>query len=497
MPQKHLKIVSISSELHPFSKTGGLADVAESLPVALQRLGHTVICLTPLYGKIIDKQKFNLHLWRENVKLIIDSQNKVPVNYWQGELPGGPIVYFIENEKYFSRQEKIYGSNHENARFLLFNLAALKLLTILKFKADILHCHDWHTGLVPYFLRRDFKPSSTLKRAVTVFTIHNIIYQLGHNWWEIPTEKRDDGKFKLPSFDDPLLENINFAKRAILNADLLSTVSENYAEEILTKDKGQGLNVLLENRQDRLFGIINGIENDDYNPKTDPGLKLNYDYKNIAAKAVNKAWLQKKYDLSLSPDLPLVIMSARIAFEKGFNLVLEILEHLVRYNIQMIIMGDGDKNYISQIVKISKKYPGKLVWVPFSQKDETSLYAGGDLLVLPSNTEPCGLNQLKAMRYGCIPIAHSIGGLKDTITNFDFNNREGNGFVFTNYSALSFYGAIMRAREYYKNKTLWNKLVSQAMRLSYSWDLPATRYVRLFKTAIKLRQEAASENGQK
>ncbi|HRY63263.1 MAG TPA: glycogen/starch synthase [Patescibacteria group bacterium] len=491
MSQNHLKIVSVSSELHPFSKTGGLADVAESLPVALHQFGHTVICITPFYAKIIDPKKFNLHLFRSDIEVIIDSKNSVGVNFWQGELPGGPIVYFIENEKYFSRKEQLYTSEHENARFLLFNVAALKLLTLLKFKADIIQCHDWHAGLIPYYLKRDFKSSSHLQHTATVFTIHNIIYQLGHNWWEIPANLRDDGKSKLPLFDDPLLENINFDKRAILNADLINTVSENYVKEILTKENGQGLNILLDNRKDRLYGIINGIENDDYNPATDPGLKVNYSYKNIEAKAVNKAWLQKKYGLSIAPDLPLIIMSSRIAFEKGFNLVLEVLEHLARYNMQMIIMGDGDKNYISQIVKISKKYPGKLAWTPFEQKDETSLYAGGDLLVLPSNAEPCGINQLKALRYGCIPIVHSIGGLKDTITNFDFNNQDGNGFTFGNYSSLSFYGAIMRAREYYKNQALWKKLVVQSMKLSFSWDLPAQLYVRLFKKAIKLRQETS------
>lgn len=490
MAQKRLKIVSVSSELHPFSKTGGLADVAESLPVALQQLGHTVLCIAPLYGKIIDKQKFKLKLFRENVELIIDSQNKVSVSYWQGELPGGPMVYLIENEKYFSRKEQLYGSSHENARFLLFNLATLKLLTLLKFKADIIQCHDWHAGLIPYYLKRDFKSSATLKKTATIFTIHNIIYQLGHNWWEIPVGERDDGKSRLPLFSDSKIEKINFAKRAILNSDFINTVSENYAKEILTKDKGQGLHVLLENRQDRLLGIVNGIENDNYNPETDPGLKVNYSHKNIGAKATNKSWLQKKYGLSVTPVLPLVVMSSRIAFEKGFNLVLDVLEHLARYNMQMIIMGDGDKNYINQIVKISKKYPNKLVWTPFDQKYETSLYAGADLLVLPSNTEPCGLNQLKALRYGCIPIVHSIGGLKDTITNFDFNNRDGNGFTFTNYSALSFYGAIMRAREYYKNQKLWKNLVAQSMGLSFSWDLPASLYVRLFKTAIKLRRES-------
>lgn len=493
MAQKRLKIASVSSELHPFSKTGGLADVAESLPTALQKMGHIVICVTPLYGKIIDKQKFNLRLFKEGVKLIVDSENYVVVNYWQGELPSGPVVYFIENEKYFSRKENLYGSSHENARFILFNIATLKLLTLIKFRADIIQCHDWHTGLIPYYLNRDFKTSSHLKKTATLFTIHNIIYQLGHNWWIIPKEKRDDGKSRLPLFNNSDIENINFDKRAILNADLINTVSENYAKEILNKEKGQGLNVLLANRQDRLFGVVNGIENSDYNPATDPGLKANYTYKNIEVKAINKAHLQKKYGLSVTKKLPLLVMSSRIAFEKGFNLVLEVLEHLARYDMQIIIMGDGDKNYINQIVKISRKYPKKLIWTPFDQKNETLLYAGGDFLVLPSNTEPCGLNQLKALRYGCIPIVHSIGGLKDTIDNFDFNNRLGNGFTFTNYSSLSFYGAIMRAREYYKNQAIWKKLVTQSMRLSFSWDLPAKRYIQLFKKAIKLKQESLAK----
>ncbi|KKS42371.1 hypothetical protein A3H03_02725 [Candidatus Kuenenbacteria bacterium RIFCSPLOWO2_12_FULL_42_13] len=491
MFRKHLKIVSVSAELHPFSQTGGLANVAESLPVALHKLGHTAICVTPLYGKIIDKQKFNLQLFQEKAEVILDSENKIAVNYWLGELLGGPKVYFVENEKYFSKRDSLYGSEHENARFLLFNIAALKLLTILKFRADIIQCHDWHAGLIPYFLRRDFKSSSVLKHTATVFTIHNIIYQLGRNWWEISPEKRDDGKSKLPFFNDPTLENINFAKRAVLNAEVVNTVSETYAKEILTKEKGQGLHVLLENRQDRLYGIINGIEHGDYNPATDPGLYVNYSVKELDKRAANKAWLQKKYNLTISEKVPLLVMSSRIAYEKGFNLVLDILDHLGRYDIQILVMGDGDKNYINEITKIGKKYPKKIIWTPFDDKRETGLYAGGDLILLPSNTEPCGINIMKAMRYGCIPIVHSVGGPKDTIANFDFNNRDGNGFSFANYSALSLYGAILRALEYYKNKKIWRHLVAQDMHSSFTWDLPAGRYVHLFKKAIKLHQESA------
>ncbi len=490
-----LTIISISSELSPYSKTGGLADVASSLPRALNRLGNKVICITPFYGKIIDKNKYKLKLYKEKVNITIDKQNQTHVNFWQAMLTKGVPVYFVEHEKYFSRKKEmknIYGSSHENARFLLFDIAALKLITLLKLPVDIIQCHDWHTGLIPYFVRRDFKSSSVISKAATVFTIHNLIFQLGHAWWEIPPEKRDDGKSKLPLFNDDKLENINFAKRAILNADIINTVSETYAEEILEKEKGQNLNLLLNNRRNRLYGIINGIEHNDYNPETDPGLAKNYSFKNIQDRAINKMFIQKKYNLPVDKEIPLIVMSSRITHQKGFELILEAAESILHFNLQMIIMGDGDSHYIKHIKKLIKKYPHKLVWTSWDKdgpKYETSLYAGGDMFLLPSTTEPCGINQMKALRYGCVPIVRSIGGLKDTITNFDFNNFQGNGFTFKTYSALSLYGAIVRALEYYKNKKLWHQLVRQDMQISFSWNLPAALYIRLFNKAIKIKRD--------
>jgi len=489
---KNLNIVSISSEITPYAKTGGLADVASSLPRALNRLSHKVICIAPFYSKIIDPKKYNLRLYKEKVKIIIDSDNNVWVNYWVGELTKGVPIYFIENEKYFSRRQDLYGSNHENARFLLFNIAALKLLTLIKFPADIIQCHDWHTGLIPYFINRDFKDSSILKKTATIFTIHNLIFQMGSAWWEIPFKYRDNGQTKLPKFNNPKLENINFAKRGILNADLINTVSETYAQEILEKEKGQGNHILLQNRQDRLYGIVNGIDHSDYNPQTDPGLKKNYSIKNIKNKEINKLFIQKKYNLTQDISIPLIILSSRITHQKGFDLILKTLPILLHFKIQVIIMGDGAKEYITQIKKLVKKYPEKIIWVSWKKegpKYETSLYAGGDMFLLPSTTEPCGINQMKALRYGCIPIVHSIGGLKDTIINFDFKNKTGNGFTFGTYNSMSLYGAIVRALEYYKNKKIWDKLVINGMQISFSWNLPAQNYIRLFRKAINIKKQ--------
>src|SRR6056297_274831 len=274
---KKLKIVSISSELSPFSKSGGLGDVARSLPKALKRLDNQVICITPLYGKMIDKEKYNLKLVYKNVELRINSQDRVKVNYWKGYLMEDLPVFFVENKKYFSQRKKLYGSKHENVRFLIFDVAALKLISLLKFEANIIHCHDWQTGLIPFYLQTGFRYSRTLKRAKTVFTIHNLIFQFGKNWWEVPPEKKDYGRQRLPHLDNERIEFINFAKRAILSADVINTVSEKYREEVMTKKFGQDLHRVLKNRENRLFGIINGIDYKAYNPLNDGSLFKNFD----------------------------------------------------------------------------------------------------------------------------------------------------------------------------------------------------------------------------
>ncbi len=484
MPKK-LKIVHIASEVAPFSKTGGLGDVSRSLPKALKRLGHDVILITPLYGRTIDKKEYKLELVFENVNLKLNSQEKVKVNFWRGYLMSGLPVYFVENNHFFSKHKRIYGSSHENARFLVFNVAALKLLSLLKFPADIIHCHDWQTGLIPYYLKTDFRYSKTLKKAKTIFTIHNLIFQLGHNWWEIPPARKDYGRSRIPHLSDPHLEDINFAKRAILSADIINTVSEQYREEIMTKKFGQDLQRILKNRADRLFGIINGIDYNTYNPEKDKDLHRRYSFNKLEAKADNKKFLQKSIGLPINKDIPILCTTSRVTFQKGFNLILKIIEALLKLDVQLVFLGDGNKEYIQPIKKIQKKNGNKLIWLPFDQKKESLLYAAADLFLLPSNHEPCGINQLIAMRYGCIPVVREIGGLYDTVEDFNPTTGKGTGFTFKTEDETLFYATIIRALENYKHKKVWESLVKRAMKRSTSWEIPARKYLELYKKVVK------------
>ncbi|MFA5000367.1 MAG: glycogen/starch synthase [Patescibacteria group bacterium] len=494
---KSLKIVHIASEVAPFSKTGGLGDVTRSLPKALKRLGHKVAVITPLYGKLMEPKKLKLELVFSDVNVWLNSEENIKVNYWRGYLIEGLPVYFIECKKFFSKHNRIYGSSRENARFLVFNVAALKLLSLLKMKADIVHCHDWQSGLVPYYLKTDFRYSKTLHGAKSVFTIHNLIFQLGHNWWEIEAADKDYGRSRLPHLSDPKIETINFAKRAILSADIVNTVSEKYREEIMTKKFGQDLHRILKNRADRLFGIINGIDYNVYNPEKDQSLKERYSAASPGAKAVNKAWLQKKFGLPLKKETPILCTTSRVTFQKGFESIISILPRLVQLNIQFIIIGSGDKKYLKELEKIAKKYPEKVVVIPSheaNQKYETNVYAGADFFLLPSNHEPCGINQLIAMRYGCVPIVREIGGLYDTVENFNPTTKRGTGFTFKSPDENIFYAAIIRALENYKHKAAWQYLVKKVMSRSNSWEIPAKKYVELYKKAMKENKGNAARN---
>ncbi len=485
---KKLKIASISSEVAPFAKTGGLADVARSLPKALKRLGHDVIIIMPYYAKAIDAKEHGLKLVHRDVKVYLNSTEYVLVNYWQAYLMKGLPVYFVEQKKYFSQRKALYGSDHENARFMVFDAAALKLISLIRFEADIIHCHDWQTGLIPFLLKNDFRYSKVLSKAKTVYTIHNLVFQLGRNWWEVPLAKKDYGKKALPDINNPDFEYVNLAKRGILSADVINTVSEQYREEIMTRKFGQDLHRILRHRQDRLFGIINGIDYRTYNPSNDKFLFKNYDYRKIHRKKLNKEHLQKKLGLPVDRDIPLISLTSRVTFQKGFELVLPLLEPLTGLDVQIVIMGDGDKKYISELKKQQKKHPKKLVWIPFSgnKQLETMVYAASDIFLLPSHHEPCGINQLIAMRYGCIPVVRRVGGLHDTVTNFNPRTGRGTGFSFSNFNQFSLFATIVRALENYRHKDSWRNLVVRAMKESNSWELPAKKYIALYKKALTL-----------
>ena len=310
---------------------------------------------------------------------------------------------------------------------------------------------------------------------------------MGRNWWEIPTDRKDYGRGKIPHLSDPRLEDINFAKRAILSADIINTVSEQYREEIMTKKFGQDLQRILRNREDRLFGIINGIDHNTYNPEKDDSLYRQYTPEQLELKLENKKYLQQKIGLPVA-DVPILCTTSRVTFQKGFNLILGIIEHLLKLNIQIIFLGDGNEEYIKPLKKIQRKYQDKTIWLPFDQNKESLLYAAADLFLLPSNHEPCGINQLIAMRYGCIPIVRAVGGLRDTVENFNPSTGRGTGFTFKTEDEFLFYAAIIRALENYKHKKVWRNLVRRAMSQSTSWQIPAKKYVNLYRRALRSKK---------
>jgi starch synthase len=488
MPGRTLNIVSIAAETAPFAKTGGLADVSRSLPEALHRLGHSVIAIMPFYGQVIDADAYGLERIYENIPLVLNSAETVSVDYWRGKLECGVPVYFVECAKYFSQRKTLYRSGHENARFLVFSVAALKLISLLKFAPDIIQCHDWHTGLIPFYLKTDFRYSKTLRKARTVFTIHNLTFQFGTDWWTVPPERKDNGRSRIPHLSDPGLEYLNFAKRAILSADAITTVSEKYRDEIQSKEFGQDLDRFLRNRKDRLFGIVNGIDFSTYNPANDPGLKANYNYRQVERKEENKAQVQKSFGLAKHPRTPLICSTSRVTFQKGFELILKVMDQLLRIDLQLVFLGSGDAEYIKGLRRFARKFPKRVAVLPThedNQKYETLVYAGADLFLLPSYSEPCGINQLIAMRYGCIPVVRKVGGLHDTVVNYNPATGKGTGFTFDQFDEFSLYRAVVRATEAYRYEDHWRRLQVRAMRESNSWEIPAKKYIQLFRHVLK------------
>jgi starch synthase len=377
-------------------------------------------------------------------------------------------------------------------------VAALKLISLLKFEADVIHCHDWQTGLIPFYLKTDFRYSKTLKNAKTIFTIHNLIFQFGKNWWEVSPKKKDYGRSRIPHLSDNKIEYVNFAKRAILSADAISTVSETYREEIMTKNFGQDLHKILKNRKDRLFGIVNGISYKDWNPTNDPGLYKNYSFKSHNAKKENKKHVQKKFGLKVDEDIPMICSTSRMTYQKGFNLIVELLEQLMMMNLQIFLVGECRKEYLADIRKVAKKYPKKIVFLPTHEdcmKYETLSYSGSDFFLMPSHYEPCGVNQLIAMRYGCVPIVRKVGGLDDTVDNYNPKTKKGTGFVFDEFDKFHLFGSIVRALEnYFHQDDSWGDLVKRVMQQSYDWEIPAKKYIKLYKSLKKMN---GKNNGKK
>jgi starch synthase len=483
-----LSVIHVASEVHPFTKTGGLADVTRSLPKALARLVQQIAIFTPYY-QALDYTEHKLELILPELPIQLPDGSKLAAKVWRGELQPNLPVYLIEQAEYFGKERGIYGDPNDNRRFYIFSLCVLSAIQALQLKPHIIHCHDWQTGLIPYLLRSKHNGQAEKWQGVrTVFTIHNLTFQFGHNWWEVPNELRDSGRTALPEWwDEEAWERVNFAKRAIMQADFITTVSEQYAEEILTKDFGQDLHRILVNRKHKLAGIINGLDYRDYNPATDPGLIANYDITTLDRKYENKRHLQKIFGLSERAHVPLIGMVTRLSEQKGFDLLIEILEPLLRLDVQLVVMGGGDKHYSDALKKSAKKHPTKFgIHMEFDAKHATQVYAGSDMFLMPSRFEPCGLGQLISLRYGSIPIVHATGGLADTIEDYNPRTQQGNGFVFRAYDPRDLLVAITRATVNYRYSENWRKIVEQGMRQSFSWLVPAKKYLMIYKRLLRL-----------
>jgi len=488
MSNNKLKIVTIAAETAPFSKAGGLGDVARSLPKALKRDGHKIVAITPLHG-VVDIKKHKLKKMGNDIKIKMDETKTLEFDYYKGYLMDGLPIYFIDRKSYFSGFKTIYGTKIANERFFFFDMAALKLIEILGIKPDIIHCNDWHTGLIPYFAKKRFKKSEYIKDAALVYTIHNLAFQMGSS--KGAGKKIDDGYRRLPRFTDKHgILGINFAKRAIINSDIINTVSEQYAKEIMTPKFGEDLNRILHNRKNRVYGIINGIDYGIFNPKTDKEIKKNYGHNSLDKKISNKLYLQKIFKLPKNENVPILGMVTRITEQKGINLLMEIADDLLAQDIQLVIAGTGEKKYENFFKKLEKKYPKKVAaHLQFSTKKAVEIYAGSDIFLMPSRFEPCGLGQLISMRYGSIPVVHAVGGLVDTVTDYDPKTEKGNGFVFEKYDSQNFLIATIRAIETYKHSNAWKKLVQKGMKQSHSWEIPAKKYTELFNKAMQIRKK--------
>jgi starch synthase len=474
-----MKILFVSAEVAPYAKVGGLADVAGSLPKALSKLGVDIRIAMPKY-KIIEEEKFSLKSIVKNLAIPFKNTKK-KVEILEGSLKGEIPVYFIKNKEYFERDE-IYGATDDIERFTIFCKAVLEMLEKIDFIPDVIHTNDWHTALIPVYLKTLYKDK--YKNISSVFTIHNLGYQGITEFEYLKIMGIPEEEFTMEKLE--FYGKVNLMKGGIVYSDIVTTVSEKYAEEIQTKEYGEGLEGVIHAKKQKLFGIINGIDYEEVNPLTDKRIFVNYDLNTIEKKVENKLYLQKEQNMEINRDIPLIGLISRLASQKGLDLVSEAIEEMMQENLQFVLLGKGDIYYENLFKEISKKYPHKTgINLKFDIELAQKIYAGADMFLMPSRYEPCGLGQMFALRYGTIPIVRKTGGLADTVTDFNEINKQGNGFVFEEYTKEALFSTIKRALRVYQNKSDWKKLIENAFEGDYSWENSARKYLKIYEKAIR------------
>ncbi len=474
-----MKILFVGSEATPFSKTGGLADVLGALPKELVKLGVDVSVVLPKHG--VTKEKYNNQL-KLLCKYRVTVGNKQEYCGIESLELNGVTYYFIDNEYYFGYRNTLYGHYDDGERYGFFNNAVMQMFEHLDYYPDIIHVNDWTAGLIPYILNKKYKHLEKYKDMKTIFTIHNIAYQGVFSKHLI--------KYLDVEFDNELEfnDNINFLKCGINSANFVTTVSNTYAKEILHDYFGFGMSEILKSREDTLFGIINGIDYENFNPKLDPNIVYNYSpFNYLKGKRENKNALREYFNLEKN-NLPIISMVSRLAEPKGFALIKEILEdYIIEKKFQFVLLGSGEPNIEHFYNYLQERYPDNVgVYIGYSDALARKIYAGSDMFLMPSRFEPCGLAQLISLKYGTLPIVRKTGGLKDSIIPFNKFTNEGTGFGFENYEAGDLAHAINSSLETYNDKPTWKTLVKRVMLEDFSWEQSAKKYLSLYK---KLKEE--------
>jgi len=492
-----LRVMMVFSEVAPFAKTGGLADVGGALPLALSELGCEVRIVMPFYNRFVKKATEEDPLV-EGLPVTFGSQ-VLAADIYRGLVKDTVETYFVRRDEFFDRTY-LYGTPKGDyfdnfQRFTYFCRAALALCPEVKFQPDIVHCHDWQSGLIPAYLKHDLKSHSYWAEAASMFTIHNIAYQGQFAAELFPMTGLP------PSFFSPdgmeFWGKINFMKAAIVAADVITTVSRRYSEEIQTESYGHRLEGVLKTHQQKLHGITNGASYHEWNPETDPYIAANYSKGNLDGKRICKLDLLRTVKLpERLMNRPLLGVISRLADQKGFDLLVAVMEKIVAEDLGLVILGVGEERYHTLLTELAKRYPERIaVRLEFDERLAHKIEAGADIFLMPSRYEPCGLNQMYSLRYGTVPVVRATGGLYDTISQFDPKRDKGVGFRFTDYKPESFWDATKTAIDlFYESKT-WQQIMKNGMAKDFSWESSAQQYLKLYeKTVAKKKQTKRRKN---
>lgn len=481
-----MKIVFAASEMEPFAKTGGLADVIGSLTGEIRALGHEVAAFIPRY-KTIDVHKRGLQSVVENLEIPVGSEREKGSVYGV-TMKNGVSVYFIDHPDFFNR-DAFYGNASgdypdNDRRFTFFQRAVIESLKRIPFKPDVIHCHDWQTGLIPVYLKTVYAQDPFFQKTKSVFTIHNLAYQGNFPPDSLPLTGIGWEHFRMERLE--FYGKFSFLKGGILDADAVTTVSERYAQEIQSKEFGCGLEGVLSRLRGHLHGVLNGIDPKEWDPETDTEIPAQYSFKKIEKKQANKVSLQKENGLEASLEIPLLGVISRLVEQKGIDILVPAMEALRGQKIQFLILGTGQEKYHHVLREFAKRSKGKVsVHITFDAKLAKKMYAGCDMILMPSYFEPCGLGQMIGMRFGTIPVVRATGGLADTVEDFDPKTGKGNGFSFKEYSVDTLRNAIERGFAAFRDKAQWLGLIKNAMTCDFSWAASAKKYEHIYETTKK------------